>query len=138
MQDLEDFIKNLDYENYRYYYHITEKGLGQQALEKGLFMKEKELYTTTIEIPKEMIVDPISYCQSEYGGRFQGREEMILIECPKGEENTLVQHIGNSTFWNNDDRMKYKISPDNLLCYIDLEYLIIVYNENNQNYYFSK
>lgn len=131
MNDLVELIQNLNFEDNRYFYHITSRGRGKETFESGLFMEDKNLCSTTIEVPEEMICDPVGYCEQENRGRLSGREEMILIQCEKGEEDNLVIKSDES-LWNNDSKMEYLIPPENILCYIDLETLIVTYNYEYQ------
>jgi len=131
MDDLNELVKNFDTENYKYFYHITEHGRGEQILEEGLFMENKHLYSTTIEVPDEMISAPNIYCKSEYCGRLNIREEMVIIECMKDEEKYLVKK-GDKSIWNLNQSMKYVIPSEYILCYIDLENLEVTYNYNRQ------
>lgn len=133
MDELEELIENLDLENYRYFYHITSRGKGSETLERGLYMKDKHLYSTSIELPEEMINNPVSYCEGENQGRLNVREEMVIIQCEKGYENNLVVKSDGS-IWNYNQSMKYVIPPENILCWIDLENLTVNYNYESGYY----
>lgn len=56
MQDL--FNKLFDFNDYKYFYHITGHGVGESIIENGLLMAEKEYYTTMVEITPDMITEP--------------------------------------------------------------------------------
>ena len=49
MDLLNDFLEKKDI---RYFYHVTNTDCNE-ILENGLYMVEKELYTTMIELPDE-------------------------------------------------------------------------------------
>ena len=63
MDLLNDFLEKKDI---RYFYHVTNTDCNE-ILENGLYMVEKELYTTMIELPDEFYKDPISYSKGEKG-----------------------------------------------------------------------
>lgn len=50
-----DFFSNLDFDNMKYFYHITEQGSGDKIFEEGLLMADKHLWSTTIEITPERL-----------------------------------------------------------------------------------
>ena len=127
MENLNDLINNLDLEEFSYYYHITGKGYGDDIIEKGLYMEEDDLRTTTIAIPEEMINNPEEYCLSEYKNDIVKREEMVLIGCPKGDEGSLVKPIGYDN-WIGNRQLNYIIRSENILGYIDLKTLDVTYN----------
>lgn len=48
MQDL--FNKLFDFNDYKYFYHITGHGVGESIIENGLLMAEKEYYTKWLKL----------------------------------------------------------------------------------------
>ena len=56
MQDL--FKKLFDFNDYRYFYHITGHGVGESIIENGLLM---------VEITPDMITDPEKFLTDEKG-----------------------------------------------------------------------
>ena len=127
MNELEELMNSLDFENNRYFYHVTGKGFADEILEEGLYIEDKRLDSTTIEIPKEMIEDPIKYCQDEYTDGLVKRQEMIIIGCEKGEENYLIMKSDISK-WIGDQKLEYIIPSEYILGYIDLNTLLVTHN----------
>ena len=124
---MEELIESLDLEEFSYYYHITGRGYGDDIIEKGLYMEENDLRTTTIPLPDEMIENIQEYCLSEYKNDIVKREEMVLIGCPKGDESNLVHDIGYDN-WIGNQQLNYIIRSENILGYIDLKTLEVTYN----------
>ena len=124
---MEELIESLDLEEFSYYYHITGRGYGDDIIEKGLYMEENDLRTTTIPLPDEMIENIEEYCLSEYKNDIVKREEMVLIGCPKGDESNLVHDIGYDN-WIGNQQLNYIIRSENILGYIDLKTLEVTYN----------
>ena len=131
MNELEELISNLDFENNRYFYHVTGKGFGDEIIEEGLSMEDRNLNSTTIEIPIEMIEDPTTYCESEYNDGLVKRQEMVIIGCEKGEENYIVMK-SDIPKWIGDQSLNYIIPSEYILGYIDLKTLNVTYNSEYQ------
>jgi len=127
MSELEELMNSLDFENNRYFYHITGRGFGNQIIEEGLSLEERDLRTTTIEIPIEMINDPITYCESEYVDGIVKRQEMVVIGCEKGEESYIVEE-SDVPKWIGDQKLEYIIPREYILGFIDLKTLNVTYN----------
>lgn len=129
--ELEELISNLDFENNKYFYHITGRGFADEIIEEGLYLEDSNLNSTTIEIPKEMIDDPINYCESEYTSTLVKRQEMIIIGCEKSEVSYIVEK-SNIPKWIGDQKLEYVIGREYILGYIDLKTLEVTYNEEYQ------
>jgi len=127
MNELEELMENLDLDNYRYFYHVTASSEGSEILEHGLFLEDNNLYSTTIELPEEMITNPVEYCQNENKGRFSRREKMIIIQSEIDDVENLIIDSGN-LICRYDQGMKYLIPLSNILCLIDLNDLSVEYN----------
>lgn len=127
MEELKELIESLDFEEFDYYYHITGKGFGDNTIQEGLYLEEPDLKTTMIKLPIEMIEDPIGYCTNEYSNGHIKRQEMVLIGCEKGEENNIINNA-DIPKWMGDQKLNYLVRSENILGYIDLETLDIVYN----------
>ena len=131
---MEELIENLNLEEMNYYYHITSKGYGQEILENGLYMEENDLKSTTIELPQEFLDNPEEYCKSEYTNGLVKRQEMVIIGCHKGNEEYLIEKVDIPMFIG-DQKLNYLIRSENILGYIDLETLNMIYNfEYMDNY----
>lgn len=125
--ELEELIENLDLEEMNYFYHITGKGYGDDIINEGLFLLEKELRTTTIPLPIEFLKNPQEYCESEYTTTLVKREEMVIIGCEKGEEKYIVEKLDDSK-WIGNQKFDYMVSNRYILGYIDLETFEVTYN----------
>lgn len=129
--ELEELINSLDFQNNRYFYHITGQGFGDEIIEEGLALEESDLRTTTIEIPKEMIDNPIEYCQSEYSNTLVKRQEMVIIGCEKNEVGYIVEE-SDIPKWVGDQKLGFIIPSEYILGYIDLKTLEVTYNSEYQ------
>ena len=126
MDELQELMNSLDFENNSYFYHITGKGFGNDIINDGLYLENDDIRSTTIRIPQEMIDNPEDYCKKEYNNGIIKRQEMVLIGCDKDEEDYLIT---NADTWIGSDKFKYVIPNDYILGYIDLEDLTVTYNE---------
>ena len=109
MQDL--FNELFDFNDYRYFYHITGHGVGESIIENGLLMTEKEYYTTMVEITPDMITD-------------MERDEMVLIRVPKSMGYDFITPLSKGTtdiF--EDDKDASFVPSDLVLGYFDLDTL---------------
>lgn len=109
MQDL--FNELFDFNDYRYFYHITGHGVGESIIENGLLMAEKEYYTTMVEITPDMITD-------------MERDEMVLIRVPKSMGYDFITPLSKGTtdiF--EDDKDASFVPSDLVLGYFDLDTL---------------
>lgn len=125
--ELEELISNLDFENNKYFYHITSRGFGDEIIEEGLYLEDGNLNSTTIEIPKEMIEEPVKYCEGEYLDGIVKRQEMVIIGCNKGEEKYIVEKCYIPK-WIEEQKFEFIIPSEYILGYIDLKTLEVVYN----------
>ena len=124
---MEELLENLNLEEMCYYYHITSKGFGMDIIENGLYMEENDLSSTTIKLPVEFIKNSEEYCKKEYKNSHIKRQEMVLIGCYKDEENNLIERTDIAKFCG-DKKLSYLIRSENILGYIDLETLNVIYN----------
>lgn len=127
MEALKELVENLDLEEFDYYYHITGKGYGDEILENGLYLKENDLKTTMIKLPDEMLSNPCKYCEGEYRNGIVKRQEMVLIGCYKDEGNNII-HRADIPKREGDQVLNYLVRSENILGYIDLASLELVYN----------
>lgn len=124
---MEELIENLDLEEMDYYYHITSKGFGMDIIANGLYMEENDLRSTTIKLPKDFLNDPETYCKREYQNGHIKRQEMVLIGCYKDEEGNLIEKSDIPKFVG-EQKLSYLIRSENIIGYIDLETLNVIYN----------
>ena len=132
-----DFFSNLDFDNMKYFYHITEQGSGDKILEEGLLMADKHLWSTTIEITPEMIKDPYNFIKEERGNNIRNTDEMDIIGCEKEDIDYLVTK--NDFYgWNQEEDANYIIPRDFIVGYIDMrsddEDYSLILNPNYFNY----
>lgn len=124
---MEELIENLNLEEMDYYYHITSKGFGMDIIENGLYMEESDLRSTTIKLPDEFLEDPVGYCRNEYKDGHVKRQEMVLIGCYKDEGERLIGRTDLPKYVG-DQKLCYLIRSENIIGYIDLESLNVIYN----------
>lgn len=133
--ELHDFLDDtfnevINFNDYRYFYHITGHGIGQKIIENGLLMAEKEYYTTMIEITPDMISDPQKFLQDEKGFGQMQRDEMVIVRIPKskGYDFTVSLGKGNLEIFESQDDI-YIVPNDYILGYFDLETEEFTFNE---------
>ena len=124
---MEELLEKLDLEEMDYYYHITSKSYGMDIIENGLYMAENDLRSTTIKLPDEFFDDLEGYSRSEYKSGHVKRQEMVLIGCYKGEGNGLIRKTDIPKFFGSQ-KLNYLIRSENILGYIDLDTLNVIYN----------
>jgi len=124
---VEELVESLDLVEMSYYYHITSRGLSDEILENGLYLESNKLNSTTIKITNDILEDFESYCKNEYVDGLVKRQEMVIIGVPKGEEGYLVEKSCMPKITANG-KLNYFIRTENVLGYIDLETLEVIYN----------
>ena len=127
MEELQTLIDNLDLEELDYYYHITSRGFGDEIIEDGLYLEEPDLRTTTIRLEQDILDNLEEYCMGEYNDTLSKRQEMVLIGCPKGEGKFLIEETDVPRI-TESQKLNYLIRSENILGYIDLETLEVIYN----------
>ena len=90
-------------------------------------MESKELNSTTIKLSNDILEDFENYCKNEYVDNLVKRQEMIIIGVHKGEEDYLVEKTDIPKTTDNG-RLNFFIRSENILGYIDLETLEVIYN----------
>lgn len=138
MDELDELIHNLNTEEYDYYYHITGKGFGQEIIEEGLYLEEPNWNTTMIKVPEEMLQNIYEYCANEYKNSIDKRQEMVIIINYKDEEGSLVKYASCPKWNDGSSVLKYLVSNENILCFIDLETYNITYNPECIDYNFGR
>ncbi len=132
-----DFLENLDFDENVYFYHITEKGVGEKIINNGLLMVDSHFWSTIIQITPDMLENPYDFLKNEKGNNIRGTEEMVIISCDKEDVKYLVKKNTSQNFdWNLEDDPEYIILKDNIVGYIDLtdlEYPLFL----NPDYSFS-
>lgn len=119
-----DFLENLDFDENVYFYHITEKGVGEKIINNGLLMVDSHFWSTIIQITPDMLENPYDFLKNEKSNNIRGTEEMVIISCDKEDVKYLVKKNTSQNFdWNLEDDPEYIILKDNIVGYIDLTYL---------------
>ena len=123
VENLEIILKeSLDFENNRYFYHITSKGVGSEIVDRGLFLEEPSLNSTTIEITPSMMDEIGKYIEAEYVPHsVMKREEMVILGIPNDEIDYVIEK--------SNDYLPYIINNKYVLGYIDLQTLELFKNE---------
>ena len=124
---MEELIESLDLGEMNYYYHITSHGLGDDILENGLYLENKDLSSTTIKLSNDILENFENYCKGEYIDNLVKRQEMVIIGVPKDEEDYLVEKAYIPKIIENQ-RLNYFIKSENILGYINLKTLEVIYN----------
>ena len=122
-----ELIESLDLGEMNYYYHITSRCLGDDILENGLYLENKDLSSTTIKLSNDILENFENYCKGEYVDNLVKRQEMVIIGVPKDEENYLVEKAYIPKIIENQ-RLNYFIKSENILGYINLKTLEVIYN----------
>lgn len=125
------FKVKFNFEEYRYFYHITGKGVGIEIMEFGLGMSDPNYYSTMIEITEDDLKDPVSFLTREYKKGLMPREEMVIIGVPlELGDNFIRENEEEIPDWNSSDEAKYMVPNDLVMGYFDLETLDFLDNYN--------
>ena len=116
-----DYLKELDFDNMKYYYHITAAGIGEKICSEGLLMADRHLWSTTIEITKDMLDDIEKFLLDERGNHLRAADEMVILGCNIEDENYMVRENQEQKSWNEEQMAPYIIENENILGYIDLQ-----------------
>ena len=77
-----EFRELVSLDGMRYFYHVTNQN-GDEICNDGLYLVDKRLDSTTIEIPQEFIDDPINYCLQENGENYRKNPNIVLLGIPE-------------------------------------------------------
>ena len=125
-----DFRNILNLEGVRYFYHITDMN-PDTILEEGLYLVQKDIYTTAIEIPEEFKNNPTEYIENEKGNFYRNNPKVIIIAVEDEKfDDLLVDTNQIPDNWTQIDNPTCLIPSSNILGYIDSEELNIVLNDN--------
>lgn len=124
------FNELFNFNDYRYFYHITGHGVGETIMENGLLMAEKEYYTTMVEITPDMINNPEKFLKDEKGFGVMERDEMVVIRVPKSMGYNFITPLGKgATDIFEDDQDASFVPSDYVLGYFDLDTLDFTQND---------
>ncbi len=128
--DFEEVFNDLiSLEGIRYFYHVTPNN-AQDICDEGLYLKEKRLFSTTIEIPEEFKDDPITYALQERGEGYRKNASIVLLGIPEDEVKTAVEKsIDRPRNWNQFEPAEYVIPPHYVIGFIDTNDFSIIINE---------
>lgn len=123
------FAELTSLEGIRYFYHVTNVN-ADNICEQGLFLQEKRLSSTTIEIPEEFKEDPITYCLQEKGDNYRKNPNIVLLGIPDEEvEFAVVKNYELPRFWEKEELPQYIIPAKYIIGYIDTTTFAININE---------
>lgn len=141
---VEKFIKNLDFKENDYFYHVTGSGNGESIFKDGLYIDGNNilnaknlLETTTIPLTEDMVLTSHQFKEfledETKNSRFRDTSEMVVIGAPKKEKKNIVSKFDNFV-----DGKYYEgiISNDYIMGYFSNEKSEFVENEN-YNYLFD-
>lgn len=122
-EELEFNLKeSFDFDSNRYFYHITSKENGSEIIDKGLFLEEPALDTTTIEITPDMMNGIGEFIQDEYVPHsVMQREQMVILGIPIDEIDYVIEK--------SDECLPYFISNKYVFGFIDLKTLELYENQ---------
>ena len=84
-------------------------------------MADSHLWSTTIEITKDMLDDIEKFLLDERGNHLRAADEMVILGCNIGDENYMVRENQEQKSWNEEQMAPYIIENENILGYIDLQ-----------------
>ena len=122
LEELRNALENImSEEEISLFFHLTSRDNGNSINENGLFMENKKLSSTTIELEDSFFEDPDHYVDYELGNpQTRQKEIMVFVECLKGYENSLVKTSDG----------EYFIQPENIIGYLDLDTKYFNVNSN--------
>lgn len=127
-----EFRELVSLDGIRYFYHITNKN-GDDICEEGLYLVEKRLLSTTIEIPQEFIDNPIDYCLQENGENYRKNPNIVLLGIPEEEiDYAITKNYNKPKNWDKDEPPLYIILANYIIGYINKDFEIII----NEQYEF--
>ena len=113
LDELAETLESLkNEEELNLFFHLTSRDNGNSINENGLYMENKKLTSSTIELDDSFFEDSNHYVDYELGNpQTREKEIMVFIECHQGEEDRLVKESDG----------QYLIYPENIIGYLDLE-----------------
>lgn len=128
----DEFRELVSLDGMRYFYHVTNQN-GDEICNDGLYLVDKRLDSTTIEIPQEFIDDPINYCLQENGENYRKNPNIILLGIPEEDvKYAIVKNYDKPKNWNQDEPPLYVIPANYVIGYISNNFEIIT----NEQYEF--
>lgn len=133
MENENVFNELINMEDIIYFYHATNKS-GYDFINDGLFMIDKDIYKTMIEMPDEFKTNPLEYSVREYGakGTYRDKNKMniIILGIHKEDINNFVlksNYVPDN--WTHDEEPNYYIPNDYVAGFIDCNNEEFVLNE---------
>ncbi len=138
--NLDDLLNELDFSNFDYFYHETERGIGQEILERGLLIEgtniintDNIIFTTVAPLSQDMVSDEGSFQEfledEKTHSPLRDVSEMVIIASPKEDDAQIAIPFNDYV-----DGTYYEaiIPSSNIVGFIDLDTKEIVMNEECQ------
>lgn len=127
---IETFKEITSLNGVRYFYHVTDKD-PNDILNEGLYMVNKSIYQTAIELPEEFKNDPINYSLNERGSFYRKDASIILIGFREElSDEVVVPTTYIPDTWTHDISPSFYIPKSYIIGYIDTNNMEIVINDN--------
>ena len=125
-----EFRNMINLEGVRYFYHVTDSN-PETILAEGLYLIQKDIFTTAIEIPEEFKKNPTLYIENEKGNFYRNNAKIIIIAVEEEKfDDLLVDTNLIPDNWDQIDNPTCYIHSSNIVGYIDTNSLEIVTNDN--------
>ena len=145
MDEYNEIIKRMeDIEGIRLFFHFTESNC-EEIINNGLFLEQKEWYTTLLEISLQEKEDLNGFITSHVNKHaiLNWQKFLVIVAVPIECGYNFVENVNELE---NGSDFSYVIPNKYILCYIDLATHEVVYNEESicyeeyiiDNYYFGK
>lgn len=137
MMNVLDFLKLLDFDNFNYFYHETEPGVGLEIMENGLLVDGTNIlgvdniaYTTTLPLEKDLVNDPQEFVdflkQEKSSNPSRKVAEMVILCSTKEIGDRIVESYQD---YCNGNYYEGIINNHLIMGVIDLETLEFTMNE---------
>lgn|SRR5574344_1223129 len=133
LMDNPDFVEQFNnltgLEDVSYFYHVTPND-ANEICDEGLFLVEKRLSSTTIEMPQEFKDDPIEFCLHERGEGYRKNASVVILGIPTEDVKHAIEiNYSKPKCWNEIEPPEYVIPPQYVAGFIDTDTFELVLNE---------
>ena len=136
--ELSNFISKLDFDEFDYFYHETERGNGERIMEEGLLVNgtnildtDNILFTTALPLTKDLVSDKKNFENflntEKSDSSFRKVSEMVILGAPKYFNEQLVVKYDD---YHDGEYYEGIVNPNFILGYIDLSDKKFHVNEN--------
>ena len=136
-EELQNLINNLDFDEYHYFYHQTDRGNGQSIIEEGLLVDgtnildvDNILFTTAIELKPNDVESMEAFldflADHQFETDLRNTLEMVIMVAPKEYNKDIVEPLNEFI---NGNYYKGIIRQEHILGYIDLPNQTLTVNE---------